>query len=415
MGFDGETDGFAAKEPDMLADPANTTPREELMKIGILTFHFSTNYGAVLQAYALCAAIKQQGYAVEVIDYRPLDRMLMYAKLLFFDRKNWSSCFLDRSFSQNMQKLVHFLHFMHACIPTSAHVCYTRSGLRKLATHYDMLICGSDVIWRSHPNNTAKFDPSFFLDFVPATHGYKMSYAASVGTTTHFGSNNQRICAWLGQFDAISVRDTHSLNVLAGECGIQAVKVVDPTLLVDCTAIARPIDYDREYLLVYAESVSSAEAQLITSVAATSNLDILWIGEYDSRGIARINHIEVSPAEYIGYVLQASFVCTDFFHGVIFSLIAQKPFVAFYREKKSYKIQDVLEHIDSGQRLLDVSTISQQEAARIATAEMDYAHVAAQLAPLIHSSHDYLAHHLAVAEHRLQCSAKTTRTQRAQR
>lgn len=42
------------------------------MKIGILTFHWSDNYGAVLQCYALQEYLKSQGHEVEIINYTPL-------------------------------------------------------------------------------------------------------------------------------------------------------------------------------------------------------------------------------------------------------------------------------------------------------------------------------------------------------
>lgn len=40
-------------------------------KIGILTFHYSNNYGGVLQALALQKVLQSRGYNVEIINYIP--------------------------------------------------------------------------------------------------------------------------------------------------------------------------------------------------------------------------------------------------------------------------------------------------------------------------------------------------------
>ena len=40
-----------------------------MKKVGILTFHNTTNYGAALQAYALQTKINHMGYKCDTIDY----------------------------------------------------------------------------------------------------------------------------------------------------------------------------------------------------------------------------------------------------------------------------------------------------------------------------------------------------------
>ncbi|MDO4842811.1 MAG: polysaccharide pyruvyl transferase family protein, partial [Phoenicibacter congonensis] len=40
------------------------------MKIGILTFHYACNYGAMLQTYATQELLRSMGHDVRVVDYR---------------------------------------------------------------------------------------------------------------------------------------------------------------------------------------------------------------------------------------------------------------------------------------------------------------------------------------------------------
>ena len=57
------------------------------MKIGILTFHFAHNYGAMIQAYAMQTYLQKLGHESFVIDYTP-----EYHTKWFRRHMKWSDC-----------------------------------------------------------------------------------------------------------------------------------------------------------------------------------------------------------------------------------------------------------------------------------------------------------------------------------
>ena len=149
------------------------------MKIGILTYHRSHNYGALLQAIALRKVLADMGHEVTFIDYWPAYHRHMYALFSFhwmMSRKGiWSKwsylkyCFCN--YSARKKRKLSFDKFISEYIEP-----YTSS----MDESYDVVIHGSDQIWRKQPEiNT--YNPVYFgcHDIVARR---KVSYAASIGT-----------------------------------------------------------------------------------------------------------------------------------------------------------------------------------------------------------------------------------------
>lgn len=65
----------------------------------------------------------------------------------------------------------------------------------------------------------------------------------------------------------------------------------------------------------------------------------------------------VSPNDFIKYISEASYICTDSFHCTVFSIIFQRKFLTFYRFKKhsltsrNSRIDSLLEYFDLSDRL----------------------------------------------------------------
>ena len=59
------------------------------MRIGIITYHFANNYGAVLQAYCLQKVLEKTGIEIEFIDYQ--SKLQTSNNSIFLEKKLMSS------------------------------------------------------------------------------------------------------------------------------------------------------------------------------------------------------------------------------------------------------------------------------------------------------------------------------------
>ena len=149
-----------------------------MKQAGILTFHKSNNYGAVLQAYALKCAIEEYGYCTHVIDYQYVEASRM-SFLVFLKKKPSAKQLIHYCIKPLMknrmalQRASNFNRFRAKYLDVSEKVS-TEEEIAGL--HYDLYICGSDQIWNYHITNHT-FDPIFFLQF--PSDAKKLIYAAS--------------------------------------------------------------------------------------------------------------------------------------------------------------------------------------------------------------------------------------------
>ncbi|MEM1239563.1 MAG: polysaccharide pyruvyl transferase family protein [Cyanobacteria bacterium P01_H01_bin.26] len=356
------------------------------MKIGIITFHHTTNYGATLQAYALSKALSAWGHSVEIIDYRPKGAVGFYVKqLLPIKNKKFD---WNKDFYRHILKAFRMRKFLVSSLNLSKLKCYSNYNLRAIfeAANYDAIITGSDQVWCLNTKFRG-FDPAYFLDFFEAGENcLKISYAPSVGETKSFGDKRAEICDLIEKFDYVSVRDHHSKSVLQKECGVTATKVLDPTFLVSYDDILTPPDTAAPYLLVYNhKKLNNLQEQAIKEIARVKNLKIISVGDIWS--VADHSKIAVHPKEWIGYFKQASYVFTNTFHGTIFSLLFRKDFTVFVGEGKRNKIHDLLGSLELETRI----TTTDPGAEEPDISAIDYCVVERKLNPQIRDSKAFLA------------------------
>lgn len=317
------------------------------MKVGILTFHHTTNYGATLQAYGLWKTIKNEGHDVEFIDYRPYVAAKQYWKPILPFKLKKNKVYLRPYALKELLKYLKMRIFLRSNVHLSK--SYTRAGLKNLDRRYDVVICGSDQVWCL--NTYRGFDPSYFLDFICIQNTCrKISYAASFGSTENLGKNKNLISQLISQFNAISVRDSNSLRLIEQECNRQAIRVLDPTFLIEYSEILSEPKFEKDYLLIYNETrLKKEEENFIKSIADNKSLDIISIGKYN--GIATKNLIGIGPEEWLGYFSQASYIVTNTYHGTIFSIIFKKPFTVLSLKVKIQKTNDLLKHLGLEKRI----------------------------------------------------------------
>lgn len=198
-----------------------------MQKVGILTLHYSTNYGGVLQGYALYRFLKDKNYNVELVDYVPST----YSGGKIYRNIGLKS---DRNPMRIINRVI--LKYNHCKDSISAFDLFRQSfmdlseqvdehTLGSIVSGYNTLIVGSDQIWTP----SLRGRPEYFLGYDNFT-GSKVSYAADSTIATVSDKHMGKLKKELGDFDRISVRNTHSQQFVKTITGQDVPIVADPSL-----------------------------------------------------------------------------------------------------------------------------------------------------------------------------------------
>lgn len=321
------------------------------MKIGILTYHRSHNYGALLQAIALRKVLADMGNEVSFIDYWPEYHKHMY------DFFSWRALCEGVTFKEKMKYIKNIVLF-----PVSRNerinnfdvfikeniMPYTSS----LTESYDIVIHGSDQIWRKQPEwNT--YNPIYFGKHKIKTK-FKISYAASMGILPESDGDKQILKGYFGNLNEISARED-DLKRLVCELGYQCRQDIDPTLLLAgtnwCNLLKIGSQSTGRYVLYYKLLPDSFSLKMITDFAKQRGLELKILNSSASRFKSKKNITTASPKQFLELVYNADYVFTSSFHGLVFSILFHKEFFASF-SKNSGRAASILSSLDMSQRLL---------------------------------------------------------------
>ena len=281
------------------------------MKIGILTFHWASNYGAVLQAYALQEHLRQAGHAVEIINYQPV-RVIVRLKLGRVRERDIAG----------MVKTWRIRSFRRRNLHLSRSRFYSSRALRLAPLEYDAVVCGSDQVWNEWFVLWAEPRPtlSYYLDFVPG--GHRVAYAVSFGTEKLTDRVAALVAGELAKFSAIGVRED-SGQAIVKEFDIEAEVVLDPTLLLERRV------YDRLLSLEDSRQVPRLMTYLLHKNQEFANAISDYVREtHFVECVSPGGWVPVSGVEgWLAQIRGSQFVVTNSYHGVIFSIIYHKPFI----------------------------------------------------------------------------------------
>lgn len=357
------------------------------MKIGILTFHNAINYGAVLQAYATQHFLEQQGYDVEVINYRnkAIDNSYLrytfgWRRMLY--RKPWHILdFLITSFwfKRKKKKIEAF------------NKRYLRQSLKVFhreepyCMDYDVYLIGSDQVW--NPNFTDGFDPFYWGCFYRKPKSKLIAWSVSTKEHTLENKKKELVASYLEQFDAIGVREKQLKVFLESLTNKPIHLTLDPTLLlskIEWGKFCKPVK-ENQYVLVYAmqdENMVISKAKLL---AEKTKKTLIVINPYSNSIIKRGYKQWLSPVEFLSYFNSADFVVSASFHGTAFSLIFEKQFYCFIKRGSSnVRIESLLKCLNLEDRI-----VNESESFSLSHT-IDYCTVENELLPLIKDTSDFL-------------------------
>lgn len=323
------------------------------MKIGILTYHRSHNYGALLQAIALRYELTKLGHEVYYIDYWPKYHQRMYAYFSFYSlthRRIRGAFSYIRQFvkyhKQKKVKIERFESFIHDFI-----VPYCKS----INDTYDIIVHGSDQIWRKQEGKW--YNPIYFGVHDNIRSKYNVSYAASMGKISKDENDVRLVKRYLTHMDRISVRETDLFDFVK-EIGFRDATIsMDPTFLLSKSEWDKLIPmqslYSKKYLLYYKLLDKSFNDKDVYAFAKEHGWDVKVLYGYPTMSKEDENSIcTAGPIEFLNLIRNAEFVITSSFHGLAFSLIYQKPFYVAFSIGSS-RAMSVLKNVGLEKRLLN--------------------------------------------------------------
>ncbi len=321
-------------------------------KIGTITFHSSYNHGSVLQAYALQEYILDQfgqQYDYQIINLRTKRQKDLYNKPYgFYDAKSM------------IKKIVYFKYkrlFLkrkgryETFLKNNLHLTTEYENLNELKKanlNFDFLISGSDQIWNY---TILDFDWAFFLEFGD-DKAKRLSYAASFGPKPLDCSQEtkSRLQKDLKRYSSISVREHGSLNNLKKIMNIDENKVsinADPTLLLDKSSwdklVESPIEKG-DYIFLYDLKNKKEAYDIAKKLSKQYRLPIIVVKEKAQLIMPHRNikkRYDAGPIEFLNYIKYAKIVISTSFHGNVFSIIFNKPFLAV-GGNKDFRINNIL-------------------------------------------------------------------------
>lgn len=311
------------------------------MKIAILTQPLKSNYGGMLQAFALQSTLKNLGHDVVTID-RQLNDKSNFRRILSFCKDLLRLITLKKvphRFDSKQQNLIfeNTLNFIRSHIKLTERIGSDRNMRLHFAdNNYDAVIVGSDQTWRpSYSPNIY----NFYLDFLTNSQTKRIAYATSFGVDHWEYSKFQTMrCRELAsRFNAISVRERSGVNLCKTHLNADAEFVLDPTLLLSANDYLSRLEINTENnrsngLFTYILDSNEDKNSAITKVAEHLKLRPFSSQATSSilKGDGKIIEDYVLPKveEWIKGIHNAEYVITDSFHGCVFAIIFNKPFLA---------------------------------------------------------------------------------------
>lgn len=280
--------------------------------VGIVTI-ISNNYGNRLQNYALQEYLKTFNCKVKTI---PVSNITVKKIRLWI--KKTISIFFSQKWNIQFESFIRYINW--ATFKTE-----------KNRNNYDIYIAGSDQIW--NPNFPFNSDREF-LTFAPPNK--RVAYAASIGINQLPESEKSRFSARLANFKMISVREENAADIVEDLIGIRPKVVIDPTMLLTTKQWENIlqkslIKISKPYIVKY--FLGKHNSWIDKKIEGYSKKNNLIIIDINCPPKELINLI--GPIEFVSLIQNSEIVCTDSFHGTVFSILYHKKFVVFPRKEES--------------------------------------------------------------------------------
>ena len=317
---------------------------EDSIKVGIITLHRTSNYGGVLQPFALQSVLEGNGFEVEIIDYYPeANTVLGQLKRLKSKSDKMKNPILyvgalgAFTISYIKKKIV-FEKYIYKNLNLSKQIYKNLSDLERNIPLADIYCAGGDQVWHG-------FDKARFFPFV---HNKPIvSYSASFGKDSIDSEIFDKICTELRRFSKVSTREKSGLSLLRSLGREDGIWTLDSTLLWNkkkwmpyISDTYKGKDYILTYNLHHDGTIDNFAKELSLKCGLpVYNICMHWFEVY--RFGKRIWCPKVE--DYLSLFYNANYVIGDSFHGTVFSILFHKKFVSVIPDKVGTRIGSILE------------------------------------------------------------------------
>lgn len=357
----------------------------ENKKIAILTINDYNNYGNRLQNYATQEVLSSLGFFVETVVndtnsamkmgelnrnvIRKIKNIIIKETYSKFKNKLWDVINKKSIIENSAARINRFKNFSLVNINETNYSISKENIPICLSESYDFFITGSDQVWNPIYRQGSFID---FLTFAPKEK--RIAYAPSFGISKIPMEYQRDYKTWLADMNSLSVRESAGAKIIKDLTGRDAIVLVDPTLMLTkdkWLSISKksPNKPSKPYLITYFLGVIPNETRKkIKEIANENNLVIINLA--DKR---EPQTYIADPSEFIDYINSASVLCTDSFHGAVFSILLETPFIVFDRNGNTPSMNSRIETLLSTFKLesrLDININNNQE-----IFQLDYSHV----------------------------------------
>ena len=323
------------------------------MKAGVITFHSAHNFGASLQTWALQRVLKNNNIEASVIHYHPpiIDDLYNPLKGKEGFQKTIAKLKLRYKNPRSLERYNNYTGFIQKHFDLIGDFT-TYEELEAAKLGLDAYIVGSDQVWNNE--HMGGFDPAFFLDFVEEGP-IKMSYAASIGKDYLLPIYHEKIKKSLKTFQSISVREKSAVKPVKRLVNREVDVVLDPTLLLpkeEYEDIKTVPSINEKYIFVYMMEHNPDVIAFANRISTATGLPII------QRRPKKLFKNEIAtcytsaPGDFLGLIENAEYVITNSFHGTVFSIIYETPFVSMLHSNTGSRTIDLLKSLDLESHLL---------------------------------------------------------------
>lgn len=322
-------------------------------KAGLCVRYDCNNFGSMLQILATQKAIEQMGWSYEIILYdkktplffitnitRIFNPYFMKGKITGFKKIQKLKKYPGLQKGYQIRKKC-ISKYRKEYIGPYSRVYKGYSNLVKGAADFDAIIVGSDQLW-----TPAGIKSKFYnLLFVP-DQIRKIAFATSFGVGNIPNSQKKLTAKYLNRIDHISVRETRGAEIIKELTGRDVTVALDPTLLFTgdewLNIFPEKRVIEEPYILAYFLGGNEEHRDAVDKLSKKTNLKVVTIPFMDmfaerdlSFGDEKL--FNVGPIDFLNLIRGAEYICTDSFHGSVFSILYHKQFITFNRTNSNDK------------------------------------------------------------------------------
>src|SRR5690606_150256 len=362
-------------------------------KIGLITLPLLDNYGGIIQISALYHFLDSKGFETYLIDkkYNLSAQKVLLKKILA--NNPFYKIYDVRNYTHRRKHLIYIKKFIDRIFVNKTKEVFDINQLKNLTKDFEAIIVGSDQVWR-YEYVTRDLEV-YFLNFTEKNQK-RISYAASFGVDSWVGDkeSQRKVKSYLKNFDSISVREDSGVTICHDIFEVDAVHVIDPTLLVDVSFYNKIIDFEKHdkkiEIFNYVLDQTSSKKELIEKISENLNkkIDVIDLQENIKSGIPK-----TSISEWLYHFKSADYIITDSFHGTVFSIIFNKQFIAIANKGRGVtRFVSLLKQLGLESRLIFEDDF--QDIDQMISQKIDYSVVNSKLQDLKKKSSDFLLNNI---------------------